>query len=559
MRQQIHQIATVLSLLGGLAGCASVQSASAPSGATPIGVPYFMPRRPFVVTISTPAGVGTPTATVASGTAEPDLTRRFVLTQGTNLLAKNELNIAVGANGLLMTSNTTVNSEVSTAVQNAANSVAVFAGLPPGVPLIGQAAANPLLLNEPIGPLKLMQPPVLRPVPSPPIPHPQIEIGCPLAGTSYQYVIYPEDRPTQNETDPVFCNYTIRWHLSGLGENRNPVSDTKNATSTDNMSGVFFRHELPYQVDITAGAAFTGQISGDTLTIDADSVASGVIAIGQAITDPSGRVQLGTIIISGAGTSWKVNVRQNVAKESMFSAGAAANASFTGSISGNTLTISNLASGIVAIGQEIKDSPEAAHPMIRSGTYITAHPSPTTWTVNIAQNVMSASMIGLGANGVASTNRFVLTSPDESEIDFFPVNHSFFADNTANIAITNGVITSIDQTKDGEVAAFVGLPATFISSYTTALGNLLTGFTSNSSDQQKLIQQVQSATVAQVQGAAIAQAQAQVCQKTAASYNFATMNAAQATAAAAAIQAACSSSSTSSSGSNSNSNISSGH
>lgn len=469
MRLQIYLLATVLGLLGGLAGCASVQSASAPSGATPKGVPYFMPRKPFVVTISTPTGGLTPTATVAQGTAEPDLAHRFVLTQGTNLLAKNELNIAVGINGLLISSNTTSNSEVSTAVQNAASSVAAFVGLPPGVSPLGPVGANPLLLNEGI-----RLPNLLPNQPLPPSPHPQIELGCPLAGMSYQYLIYPEDRPRtdQNETDPVFCNYTMHWRLSG-GLDKNPVSDTKNATSTHNMSGLFFRHELPYQVDITAGAAFQASISGDKLTVDPGTLTSGVIAVGQAITDPAGRVQLGTIITGRSGASWTVSVQQSVLDEPMFSVGAAANAAFT--------------------------------------------------------------------------NRYALTSPDESEIDFFPVNHSFFADNTANITVTDGVITSIDQTKDGELAAFVGLPATFINSYTTAVGALLTGITNNSSDQQKLIQQIQSTTLTQVQGAAIAQAQAQVCRKTAASYNFATMNAAQAAAAETAIQAACSSSSSSSS------------
>ncbi|HTT76716.1 MAG TPA: hypothetical protein VMF50_12155 [Candidatus Binataceae bacterium] len=441
-----------------------------------------MPRKPFVVTISTPTGGGMPTATVAQGIAEPDLAHRFVLTQGTNLLAKNELNISVGINGLLMTSNTTSNSEVSTAVQNAASSVAAFVGLPPGISLGGQAGANPLFLGEEIRFPNLFpnQPQALQPVPSPLRPHPQKELGCPPAGMSYQYLVYPEDRPRtdQNETDPVFCNYMMHWRLSGRLD-KNPVTDTKNAISTHDMSGLFFRHELPYQVDITAGAAFQGSISGDKLTVDPDTLTSGVISIGQAITDPAGRVQLGTTIIGGSGTTWTVSVQQSVLDEPMFSVGAAANAAFT--------------------------------------------------------------------------SRYALTSPDESEIDFFPVNHSFFADNTANITITDGVITSIDQTKDGELAAFVGLPATFVSSYTTAVGQLLTGITNNSSEQQKLIQQIQSTTLTQVQGAAIAQAEAQVCRKTAASYNFATMNAAQAAAATAAIQAACSSSNNTSSSSSNNS------
>ena len=50
----------------------------------------------------------------------------------------------------------------------------------------------------------------------------------------------------------------------------------------------------------------------------------------------------------------------------------------------------------------------------------------------------------------------VITSPDKSETDFFPVKRSFFANNAANITITDGVITGVDQTTKSEVAASSG-------------------------------------------------------------------------------------------------------
>jgi hypothetical protein len=133
----------------------------------------------------------------------------------------------------------------------------------------------------------------------------------------------------------------------------------------------------------------------------------------------------------------------------------------------------------------------------------------------------------------------VITSPDESETDFFPVNRSFFANNTANITITDGVITGVDQTTKSEVAAAVGLPATFISSYTSAVGNLLSGLTANSADQQKLIQQVLSTSATQNQTSAVSAVQNQLCMKTIASYNLSSLGPAALASALTAIKTAC--------------------
>jgi uncharacterized phage protein gp47/JayE len=68
-------------------------------------------------------------------------------------------------------------------------------------------------------------------------------------------------------------------------------------------------------------------------------------------------------------------------------------AQFTGSISGNTLTVSSVASGALAIGQFIADS--AGN--VVSGTQITAG-SGTSWTVSIAQTVSSETMYGVVPN-----------------------------------------------------------------------------------------------------------------------------------------------------------------
>ncbi|KAA1013039.1 hypothetical protein FVF58_09620 [Paraburkholderia panacisoli] len=68
-------------------------------------------------------------------------------------------------------------------------------------------------------------------------------------------------------------------------------------------------------------------------------------------------------------------------------------ATFTGSISGNTLTVSSVASGALAVGQYIADAAGA----IVSGTQITAG-SGTSWTVSIAQTVASETMYGVVPN-----------------------------------------------------------------------------------------------------------------------------------------------------------------
>lgn len=68
-------------------------------------------------------------------------------------------------------------------------------------------------------------------------------------------------------------------------------------------------------------------------------------------------------------------------------------ATFTGSIAGNTLTVSAVTSGAIAIGQFIAD----AAGEIVSGTQITAG-SGTSWTVSITQTVASETMVSVVPN-----------------------------------------------------------------------------------------------------------------------------------------------------------------
>jgi len=382
--------------LGSLVACAVVQSQPAPvvgsdgkpvSVAVPDGIPYFLPVRPFVITVTEPTGASAPpTITVTEGTAEPDLTNRYILSQGTNLLADNEFNISVGTNGLLESSTSTATSEVTTTVQNAATTIGTV------VPGIGLANATLLEahVKTPLmqGPVVPAAPPALR------------NIACPVAGASYQLVLYPgKSKPLtlcssdNNEGGP----YEVTWQRTdgATGPFGGKSGDNESANSPTPVSGLFFRHELPYLVRIRS---------------------------------------LGT-------------------------------------------------------------------PATESDT--------------------------------------IITSPDESETDFFPVKLSFFANNTANITVTDGVITGVDQTTKSELAAAVGLPATFISTYMTAVGNLFSGFTTMSSDQQKALQQALSTRATQIQASVVSAVQNQLCAKTVAGYNFSTMSQSDIATALTAIKAAC--------------------
>jgi hypothetical protein len=371
--------------LGALTGCAVVES-QVVTGAVPGGIPYFLPKRPFIVTVTTPTGGALPIISIASGNAEPDLSMKFVLSQGTNLLANNEFNVTVGSNGLLESSQSTATSQVATAVQNAASTVGMFAG---GVLPGGAVARSVTVTNGP----QLFGPSTASPPPTPP------SIACPRAGESYQYAVYPE-RALKSVT---FCAdtptpYTVTWRRTD-GKTGKYGVDNGNVDATQPVSGLFFRHELPYVVKVES----------------------------------------------------------------------------------------------------------------------TAQPP----------------------SNLKTESDYFVTSPDESETDFFPVKRSFFANNTANITVTDGVLTGVDQTTTSEVAALVGLPATWVGSYMTAVGQLFTGLTTISSDQQKLLQQLQATAVTQSQAAVVAAAQYQVCMKTVKSYNFPSLNAAAAATALAAIQAAC--------------------
>ena len=155
----------------------------------------------------------------------------------------------------------------------------------------------------------------------------------------------------------------------------------------------------PGTFDLKNHASVTASIgdgiggAGTVLTVTA--VISGVLAVGQTVTGEG--VTAGTRITalvggSGGTGTYTVNNSQNIASTNIIAQVVTSGftsitgpATFTGSISGTTLSVASSVVGTIAIGQGVTGSGVA------KGTYITAG-SGTTWTVNQSQGVGSTAI-----------------------------------------------------------------------------------------------------------------------------------------------------------------------
>jgi hypothetical protein len=135
-------------------------------------------------------------------------------------------------------------------------------------------------------------------------------------------------------------------------------------------------------------ATFTGSISGTTLSIT--SAITGRVQIGQLLTGSG--ISNRTYIVSGSGTTWTVSNSQTIGPIAMTSTCYTSGATFSGTISGTTLTVTTAVVGTIQIGQYLSavSGNTSGATGISNGTYITAHPTPTTWTLNQSNNVPSA-------------------------------------------------------------------------------------------------------------------------------------------------------------------------
>ena len=109
------------------------------------------------------------------------------------------------------------------------------------------------------------------------------------------------------------------------------------------VPNVLDAYVLGNPLGVTSGAAFTGAISGSTLTVS--GTVSGTIAVGQMVSDGGVNVTVGTYIVAGSLTSWQLNrtYATTVSAEAMTSAQGgvqlAANSIYVGVYGGDSTAI----------------------------------------------------------------------------------------------------------------------------------------------------------------------------------------------------------------------------
>ncbi|MES2040099.1 MAG: hypothetical protein V4495_19965 [Pseudomonadota bacterium] len=72
---------------------------------------------------------------------------------------------------------------------------------------------------------------------------------------------------------------------------------------------------------------------------------------------------------------------------------------------------------------------------------------------------------------------------------FLPAGHSFFANNTAEITLEDGVPTKFKRDADGEVIALLKLPADVIAAYFTAIGGVFDAFKTRDNKESAALQE----------------------------------------------------------------------
>jgi len=163
---------------------------------------------------------------------------------------------------------------------------------------------------------------------------------------------------------------------------------------------------LPVTTQQTTAATYTGSITGTTLTVSGS--VTGSIAVGQSVSGVG--VAINTYIVSGSGTTWTIYPSQNVASTTMTNG--SPSSTFTGSISGTTLTVTSITYGSLAIGQYLSGTGGT----VTTGTTITAQLTSNTWTVSPLQTVNSTTLY---TTGLISTPFTVTFLPTETQKSFY--------------------------------------------------------------------------------------------------------------------------------------------
>lgn len=140
---------------------------------------------------------------------------------------------------------------------------------------------------------------------------------------------------------------------------------------TDNGLNVYIvdgLYRYTWRISNPNSAVFEATISGTTLTVTL--LKSGTIAAGQALFGLG--ITNETVIVSGSGTTWTINQSHTIATARQMNSATVA-AVITASMSGNTLTVSSVASGTLYPGQTIQGTGVTAKTIITalgSGTVL---------------------------------------------------------------------------------------------------------------------------------------------------------------------------------------------
>jgi Baseplate J-like protein len=235
-----------------------------------------------------------------------------------------------------------------------------------------------------------------------------------------------------SQPNPPFPQYPVSWQTAIAL----PVLFAVNIVSSPQVpsnAAQLIQNAVISAFNGTAQATFVGSINGTVLTVT--QMISGIISVGQSVV--GGGVLNGTIIagaLTGSGGigTYSVNASQTVAAQNLAAGPAvtprarigalllASNffaavsslgswaairslligstndsgaAQFAGYITGTTLTVTEVVSGTIAIGQTIASD---ALGLVAQGTTITAG-SGLSWTVSVSQTVADATFTGTGS------------------------------------------------------------------------------------------------------------------------------------------------------------------
>jgi len=145
---------------------------------------------------------------------------------------------------------------------------------------------------------------------------------------------------------------------------------------TDNGLNVYITdgsYRYTWRISTPASAVFQGTISGTTLTVT--RVISGTIASGQSLFGVG--ITSETVIVSGSGTTWTINISQTVSTAIQMNSASVAGV-ITASTSSTTLTVTGVSSGTIYPGQTLQGT------SVTANTIITALGSGTVLSYTIA-------------------------------------------------------------------------------------------------------------------------------------------------------------------------------